>query len=106
MAILDSFPSTTGELFTTVNDGIKRFGADPIAALKSFNLKTVGLVGAGILVAVLVIDLLGYLYAVYKGTAKKYIPYSRSLVLTAADAWENRSSNFIGEFYDPYARGR
>ncbi|KAF2346499.1 hypothetical protein FHG87_022745 [Trinorchestia longiramus] len=89
-----------------MNDGIRRFGVDPIAALKNINFKTVGLVGAGILLAVLLIDLLGYLYAAYKGSSKQYVPYSRSLAIMAADAWDNRSSNAIGEFYDPYARAR
>lgn len=89
-----------------VENGIRRFGADPFSLLKTIDFKTVGLVGAGILVAVLLIDLIGYMYAAYRGTSREYVPYSRSFAIMAADAWDNRENNVIGQYYDPYTRAR
>lgn len=97
--------ASTG-LFGHIENGIRRFGVDPLSALKSFDFKTIGFVGAGILLAVLVVDLLGYLYAAYQGTSRSYVPYTSKLALFAADAWDNRHENAIGDYYDPYARAR
>ena len=93
-------------LFSVFENGLRSFGTDPFSVLKNIDFKTVGLVGVGILIAVLIIDLIGYLIAGYQGKAGDFVPYSRSLAVMAADAWENRQDNYIGEVYDPYARAR
>ena len=97
-------PSTS--LFSVFENGLRSFGTDSFNALKNIDFKTVGLVGVGILLAVLIIDLIGYLIASYQGKSDVFVPYSRSLAVMAADAWENRQDNYIGEIYDPYARAR
>ena len=102
MPALATYPS----LFAALEAGLRSLGADSFTALKGIDFKTVGFVGAGILLAVLIIDLIGYLFASYDGRGDLYVPYSRSLAVMAADAWENRQDNYIGEIYDPYARAR
>lgn len=88
-------------------DGWARsLGTNPIKALKTFDFKTVGIVGAGILITVLLIDLIGYLFAAYNGTRRSYVPVSRNIVNLATGAWDNRSSNLIGDYFNPYVRSR
>ena len=93
-------------LVSRMDGWMRSFGADPLTALKSFDFKTVGLVGAGILLVILVIDLIGYAFAAYNGTRRSYVPVSRSVVDLATDTWDNRHSNLIGDYFDPYARSR
>ena len=103
---MPSLLPTSTEIATTVDNWVRRFGADPLSALKSFDLKTVGLVGAGVVLVVLLFEFLGYIYAVFKGNSRSYVPYSRKFFDLATDAWDNRSSNVIGEYFDPYSRSR
>lgn len=99
-------PVNGTEIITRMDNWVKAFGADPLTALKTFDFKTVGLVGAGIFIAVILIDLIGYMFAAFSGNRRSYVPYSRSAVDYVTDAWDNRQSNHIGEYYDPYARSR
>ena len=85
---------------------VQRFGADPYMALKTIPFKTVGVVGVGIIATILIIDLIGYLFSAYSGTARSYRPYSRSAIDFFVDSWENKKYNYIGEYYDPYAQSR
>jgi len=94
------------EVVTRMDSWATKLGKDPIAALLSINFKAVGLVGATIILAVVIIDLIGYLFASYNGTSRSYVPYSRSAVDFLVDAWDNKKYNHIGEYYDPYARSR
>lgn len=89
-----------------VDAWVQQFGLDPYGALKSIPFKTVGVVGVGIIIAILIIDLLGYMFAAYAGTSRSYRPYSRTAIDFLVDAWENKHYNYIGEYYDPYAQSR
>ena len=64
------------------------------------------MVGLSAVFVVFLIDLLAYVYAVYAGTEEEFQPYSRSIAVMAADAWDNRRENEIAYYYDPYVRSR
>lgn len=82
------------------------FTRDPLGALSTIDFKTVGVVGGAILLTIVLIDLVGYLFAAYNGTRRSYVPYSKSAVDFLVDAWDNKNYNYVGEYYDPYARAR
>jgi hypothetical protein len=90
----------------SLESGINQFALDPLAAIKSIDIQSVALVGVSILFIIFLVDLIAYLFALYKGTEEEFTPYSRSIAVMAADAWDNRQQNEISYYYDPYVRSR
>jgi len=56
----------------------------------------------GVVLGVLLLDLIGYLFALVSGSRSSYQSVSRSLLRSAAGAWEERDSNILGEWVAPY----
>jgi len=101
---MPSLPASSTALMEQVQDWVRTSAADPFKALHTIPFKTVGLVGAAVIFTILIIDLLGYLFATFEGSRRSYVPFSRSMLDAVTDAWDDRHSNFIGDYYDPYAR--
>lgn len=106
LSSLSSFNGT--EIAERVDHWVRAFGADPLNVLQKFNYKNVAIIGAATALLVILVDLVGYLWAAFKGTRRSYIPYSRSIFDFASDAWEDRNSNGIGEYLtlSPYTKSR
>lgn len=97
---------TNTTILTNLENKFQQFALDPLAAFKAIDFQTVAIVGVSVVFVVFLLDLITYFFAVYKGTEAEYTPYSRSLAVMAADAWDNRRENEISYYYDPYVRSR
>jgi len=91
-----------GPLVSQSDRAARAFGWDPVAALSTVPFKTLGLVGVGVVLGVLLLDLILYLIASISGGRSSYQSLSRSLLGSAASAWEERDSNILGEWIAPY----
>jgi len=91
-----------GPLVSPSERAARAFGWDPISALSKVPFKTLGVVGVGVVLGVLLLDLIGYLFAMVSGSRSSYQSVSRSLLRSAAGAWEERDSNILGEWVAPY----
>ena len=98
--------NTTTNILSNIQTGLDTFKADPLTALQSINLQSIAIVGLSVVFIVFLVDLIAYLFALYKGTEEEFTPYSRSMAVMVADAWDNRNENDISYYYDPYVRGR
>ncbi|XP_018024390.1 uncharacterized protein LOC108680130 [Hyalella azteca] len=103
---VEAITNSTDAILTNLESGIQQFAVDPLAAIKAIDFQTVALVGVGILFVVFLVDLIAYIFALYKGNEEEFTPYSRSIAVMAADAWDNRRHNEIAHYYDPYVRSR
>lgn len=97
---------TDSTVLTHLETKFQQFAVDPLAAFKAIDFHTVAFVGVSILFLVFLVDLIAYCFAVYRGNESDYTPYSRSLAIMAADAWDNRRENEISYYYEPYLRER
>ena len=91
-------------LMTRFDEWFGSLTTDPVRTLTNAPIKTIGLVGAGIVLTVLIIDLLGYLIAYVSGKKSSYVPFSRNAIDKITSFWDNRHSNMIGDYLDPYSR--
>lgn len=75
---------------TQVDQTLRTLGFDLTSLVKTFDIKTVGLLTLVVIGAIFLFDLLHYGYAGYAGTSSSYTSYGRSLVTSAAKVWDQR----------------
>jgi len=92
LSLLSQFDAWVGQVTT-----------DPLRTLQTAPVTTLAIVGVGVVVGVLLVDLLTYLLAVVSGTRSSYVPFSRNAFEKIFNLWDNRGDNFIGDLMgDPY----
>ena len=85
---------------------LRNLGYDVPSAVKSGDIRTVGVIGAGIVFGFVLLEILSYILGFTKtvlggANGSTYSNYGRSLAVTAAKAWENRD-----KYLDLSSRGR
>ncbi|XP_063840662.1 uncharacterized protein LOC135089220 [Scylla paramamosain] len=78
------------DLMTQVDQTLRTLGFDLTSLVKSFDIKTVGLLTLVVIGAIFLFDLIHYGYASYAGSSSSYTSYGRSLVTSAAKVWDQR----------------
>ena len=77
--------NATGLLLT--DDWIKGALSDPLAAVKTLDVKTVAMVGVGVMLVVLAIDLVAFLLASVSGNRRSFAPLSTSALEALLHHW-------------------
>ncbi|XP_045118561.1 uncharacterized protein LOC123508746 [Portunus trituberculatus] len=77
-------------IMTQVDQTLRTLGFDLTSLVKTFDIKTVGLLTLVVIGAIFLFDLIHYGYAGYIGTSSSYTSYGRSLVTGAAKVWDQR----------------
>ena len=78
------------DIMTQVDQTLRTLGFDLTSLVKTFDLKTVGLLTVLVVAAIFLFDLVNYGYASYGSSSSSYTSYGRSLVTNAAKVWDQR----------------
>ena len=84
-----------------VDSTLRNYGYDVPSSVKAMDLRTVGVIGAGIVFGFILLEILSSILGITRsvlgggiGSGSSYSNYGRSLLVSAARAWENKDGLF------------